>query len=356
MNMSAALDVAIGLVLMYLILSLFCTTINEFIANFLKLRASTLQSALEQMIDDPNLRALFYNNGLIDGSRVAANGGAVARTDGPAPGAPPPTPLPAVGGGLWAKVAGVATTWRAKHPSYLSGRSVAMALIGSLDSTNAIPAISNVETAVKALPDCNIRDAMAAALAQADGDVNKLRDTVAAWYDDSMERLSGAYKRYLKTISILVGLAIAAGVNADTLQVGRTLWTNPVLRNEEVDLAAKMTQDKSAILGSANCTPPTGGDANDAEHQAYNLCALNAEVMALPIGWTAPLPCDFWFWVWKILGIWLTAIALSLGAPFWFDLLTQFMNLRGSGGTSAPTANPPATIVQVTAQVASPGK
>jgi hypothetical protein len=336
MNMTAALDVAIGLVLMYLILSLFCTTINEFIANFLKLRASTLQSALEQMIDDPNLRALFYNNGLIDGSRVAASAGAVARTDGPAPGAPPPTPPPAVGGGLWAKIVGVATTWRAKHPSYLSGSSVAMALIGSLDSTNAIPAISNVETAVKALPDSNIRDAMAAALAQANGDVNKLRDTVAAWYDDSMDRLSGAYKRYLKTISILVGLAIAAGVNADTLQVARTLWTNPVLRNEEVDLAAKVTQDKSAIQSSTNCTPPTGGDANDAAHQAYDLCALNAEVMALPIGWTAPLPYGFSSWVWKILGIWLTAIALSLGAPFWFDLLTQFVNLRGAGVKPAP--------------------
>jgi len=333
--MSAALDVAIGLVLMYLVLSLFCTTINESIASFLKLRAATLHSALEEMIDDPNVRALFYNNGLIDGARVAANAGAVARTDGPAEGEPPPAPPAAAGAGLLDKITGIATTWRAKHPSYLSGRSVAMALIGSLDSTNAIPAISEVEDTVKNLPDSNIRDALAAALAQANGDVNKLRDSISAWYDDSMARLSGAYKRYLKVISIVIGLAVAAAVNADTLQVAKALWTNPVLRSEAVDMAAKVNASKSAVLASTNCTQPTGGDANDAAHQAYNLCALNESVMALPIGWTGPLPCDFQFWLWKVLGILLTAIALSLGAPFWFDLLAQFMNLRGSGDKPA---------------------
>jgi hypothetical protein len=38
-----------------------------------------------------------------------------------------------------------------------------------------------------------------------------------------------------------------------------------------------------------------------------------------------------WFWLTKVLGWFVTGLALSLGAPFWFDLLGKFMNIRGAG-------------------------
>ena len=49
MDITSALDIAVGLVLLYLVLSLFCTTINEFISGILRLRASTLKAALEKL-------------------------------------------------------------------------------------------------------------------------------------------------------------------------------------------------------------------------------------------------------------------------------------------------------------------
>ncbi len=76
MFQNAAIDVAIGLILMYLMLSLLCTVVNEFIATKLKLRSSTLQDALQKLIDDPTLRTNFYAHGLIaraTSSRRAGN-------------------------------------------------------------------------------------------------------------------------------------------------------------------------------------------------------------------------------------------------------------------------------------------
>ena len=72
MFQNAAVDVAISLVLMYLMLSLLCTVINEFIATKLKLRAKSLALALEQLLDDQTLRATFYRHGLIVTSKHAA--------------------------------------------------------------------------------------------------------------------------------------------------------------------------------------------------------------------------------------------------------------------------------------------
>jgi hypothetical protein len=94
MNMTAALDITIGLVLMYLVLSLFCTTINEFIASLTRLRANSLKGALEELIDNPGLLSLFHNHGFIDGSKIATSGGVQKTTPAPAAGTPPVAPNP----------------------------------------------------------------------------------------------------------------------------------------------------------------------------------------------------------------------------------------------------------------------
>src|ERR1041384_6709225 len=73
---NAALDVAIGLVLMYLMLSLLCTAINEYIATKLKIRANTLADALQTMLDDPAVRTKFYQHGLIISNAHATATGA----------------------------------------------------------------------------------------------------------------------------------------------------------------------------------------------------------------------------------------------------------------------------------------
>src|SRR2546426_675056 len=172
MFQNAAIDVAIALILMYLMLSLLCTTINEFIATKLKLRAKSLASALEQLLDDNNLYNNFYLHGLVvtnkratavapqsTASGVASVASAVtyaasATTSSvknmispsaavaPAPPAPPkPTPVaPATPPAAPALVAAApAPPPEQHHPSYLSSRTVALALIGSLDPTKPLP-------------------------------------------------------------------------------------------------------------------------------------------------------------------------------------------------------------------------
>jgi hypothetical protein len=52
----------------------------------------------------------------------------------------------------------------------------------------------------------------------------------------------------------------------------------------------------------------------------------------IPLGWTV-LPQTAFGWFLKAIGLVLTALAISLGAPFWFDFLSKILkfNPRSSG-------------------------
>jgi hypothetical protein len=342
MDITAAIDVAAGLVLMYLVLSLLCTTVNEFIANFSKLRANKLQEALQQLIDDPNLKGRFDLHGLIDGAKVASSGGKVQTTQN-APGAAGNAALPAASRqGLLAKISSTPL------PSYLSGRSVALALIGTVNPDVALPAFEQVEAAVRALPESNIKDTLLASLIDADGSLTKFRDSVANWFDGAMDRLTGAYKRHMQLVSLIVGLIIAVIFNADTLYVGNQLW-------HDRSLSQSIAQSASDFV-KTNCTAPQCQQAPNATLASAvdGFTKLEDNLRPFPIGWIGPkFPADFftlactkaWLWEWlaKIFGLAITASALMMGAPFWFDLLQKIMNLRATGDKPAKTPATAAT-------------
>lgn len=370
MFQNAVIDIAIGLILMYLVLSLVCTVVNEFIATKLRLRATSLESGLKQLLDDPTLREKFYGHGLIEGiSKSVARGGEaldfslrsfaakvvrpvderlkVLRGAAPAtpatPAAPTPTADPTT------REVAPPNPMVAEHPSYVSADTFTKALLGSLlgslDPAKPVPGIAEVSDAIKKLPDSSMRDALQSCLTTAGPDLDKLRTEVAKWFDDSMERLGGAYKRQLKWISLIIGLFVAVVVNADSFDVGYALWSDNALRAQMVQAASVTVQN-----GLPDVQNPTPTDVAVAFENA------NKTLRPLPIGWplrTAPgkpsvlSPASIWdwdvalwltfigLWAWflfaKLIGWGVTAFALSLGAPFWFDLLSKFVNLRGSG-------------------------
>jgi hypothetical protein len=338
MFQNAIIDVAIGLILMYLMLSLLCTVVNEYISTKLNLRSKTLRDALQKLIDDPTLLKNFYEHGLITSSSQASGSGAQSFFQAVATWvggyhslknwvAPPTT------GGAATATPGP----EAEHPSYLASGTVALALLGSLlKKTPGTQDVAGITAAIDALTgsagDPKIKDALKASLLKAGGDIDKLQQSIATWFDDSMDRLSGAYKRKMKWIAMLIGLVVAIAFNADSFNVATTLWNDPDRRASTIAIA-------TAAARKSPPAPATSVDLNKA------VTDTEAMLRSLPIGWSCPEPGPgktFHYWTCaeyefskltlvQLLGWILTAAALSLGAPFWFDLLNQFINLRGAG-------------------------
>jgi hypothetical protein len=195
---------------------------------------------------------------------------------------------------------------------------------GTADFTAVQTAINNLTVAP------TLKDALQASLLQANGDINILRQSIANWFDDSMDRLSGAYKRRMKWIAMLIGLFVAIAFNADSFNVATTLWSDADRRASAIAIATQIAQKP----------PSTSEQPVDRGKLGDEIKNTESTLRSLPIGWNCPADTaggSIWACVLQkpapvhVLGWLLTAAALSLGAPFWFDLLNKFINLRGAG-------------------------
>ncbi len=281
MSITAVIDVTVGLILMYLLLSLVCTIVNEFIGTFLGWRAKSLAQSIERLIDDETFRDAVKATGVM-GAFAKASGG--------------------------------------RGPSYIPSGAFALGVVRALGGTRS-GKMDALQGAIGELPDSMIKSVLEDLADEAGDDLEKYRRNVADWFDDMMERAGGVYKRKMKICSFVVAIVVVIAVNGDSAQVAKSLWEDTALRAQIAEAAAELVEDT--------------GLADD----LADLTVINAELRPLPIGWDFDAPgwSSDWYrsptgWVIKLFGLLFTAMAVTLGAPFWFDLLNKFINLRGSGG------------------------
>ena len=133
-----------------------------------------------------------------------------------------------------------------------------------------------------------------------------------------MSRVTGWYKRRAKLIIFAIAGIVTLATNASSIYIAEELWRNDALRTQ-IAVQAQVAAQAGEVL----------------ELEAGNLESLEA----FPIGWSV-LPNGVLSWFKTVLGWLITIAAVSLGAPFWFDLLGKVANLRGSGGQAQPRKTP----------------
>lgn len=145
-----------------------------------------------------------------------------------------------------------------------------------------------------------------------------------------MDRASGWYKRMIQKIIVLVGLIIAVSFNADTIAIFERLQSDPESLQQVLNLAENYLEENpdGAIV-------PTGPTYDQQLETVKGLIRNEIEEAKSPLGlgWQGKnfLLLSPTEWLIKVLGWIVTALAISLGAPFWFDLLKKLVNIRGSG-------------------------
>jgi hypothetical protein len=168
-----------------------------------------------------------------------------------------------------------------------------------------------------------------------DGVIAEFRTSLEKWFDDSMQRVTGWYKRKTQLIVFSLALVICLFLNVDSFAIANSLYTDPSLREAVVANA-------EAYVAKAASTNTTVDSTNATLEATYNKVHDELTGLNLPIGWTTDTtdprhPGTPWGWLLKIGGILVTAFAVSLGAPFWFDLLNKLVNLRAAGKKTAKT-------------------
>jgi len=178
-------------------------------------------------------------------------------------------------------------------------------------------------------------------LADRSKNYDELKSNLEKWYNDYMDRVSGWYKNRMQWFLFLIGLVLAIGANVDTIRLTKDLYHNQILTTQLSGAADQYIQNHKTLSTTDSLTALVKNI-----DQAYNTLKL----YQLPVGWkSVPEYTDLWkassanhtvpgmIWevIWKVVsksfGWLITAVAISFGAPFWFDLLGKLVDLRKAG-------------------------
>ncbi len=316
---STILDVAIGMIFIYLLLSLMCTAASEIIELMLKKRAIDLERGIRELLvpgsnsGNPDIVRDFYNHPLINGlfggryenSRIATRVRWVARTalpsyiparnfslalmdlilpgvtpgaaGGPsgATGATVPSPSPASPAAVVVNVAAGAAP-AAVPPTALAVPPAAPTAVPPAAPAVVPPPTPAPTASLKALRDAlldnpdiaeQIKRGLVPLIDAAGNDMARVRENIEGWYNASMDRVSSWYKRRAQVTILILGLFIAITVNVDTLTIAKRLSTDKALR-ESLVAASDAYAKANATAPDAAAEPPTETTAKPAESTA----------------------------------------------------------------------------------------
>lgn len=315
-----ALDVFIGLSFIFLVLSLIASGLQEVVQALAGLRGKNLRKGVEQLLKDPAIKDLakkVYGHPLVSARSAGSRG-----------------------------------------PSYLKPATFALALMDVLGTayppSASAPTPQSAEennlwgsaaSVVDALPEGPVKKQLLLILGNAEP--GKAKEAIESWFETTMDRVEGWFKRSTLTISVVIGIAIALAGNVDAIRLARHLAASPDARDALVQQAQQTSEEMAArieaIRASAQC--PDGAPASDSCHARgaeldTALKNLNAPVATagsavsigmLPVGWQEDEPMLVAPSFSRVVGWLLTAIAISVGAPFWFSMLQKLMSFRATG-------------------------
>jgi hypothetical protein len=396
---STILDVAVGVIFVFILVSIICSAIREGIESILKTRAAHLEHGIRELLHDragTGLAKDLFQHPLV--AALYANDFETARR--PRDGQKRPWAL-ARGGHL---------------PSYIPSRNFAVALmdlavrgreITPENSSAGAPVISieALRDGVSNLQNEKVQRVLLVAIDSAQGDLNRAQANLEAWYDGSMDRVSGWYKRSTHRVLFVIGLATAIILNIDTIAIADHLYrddaaravlvarataaarADSVARANRRDTtvttptpapgttagaaaatdspAVQTTTTDSAVgtgtlLGVARPDTGRGGTPQDTstarrDSSEYERAMSDLDALPIPLGWGSKRPqlraageckeeqnkqkesafkCNVrkaWLnWTLPVVGWLLTALAATLGAPFWFDVLNKVMVIRST--------------------------
>jgi hypothetical protein len=294
---SKILEIIIGLVFIYWLLSLLCSGINEMISSIISMRAKDLEKAIRNLLNDPKGKGPakdFYNHSLV---RALKKGGE-------------------------------------RNPSYIPSRTFALAMmdvIAPARLSSQPKTIQEFREIVNKIQNDELKQTLLVLMDEAGSELSRLRENIEKWFNDVMERVSGWYKRKAQVIIAILAFGICAVFNADTFMITKNLINNEQMRTAIVTAADEAIKQPigSEKKSLASEEKPTAASSSVSEAPLEKIKDIQKKLqeLPLPLGWYEA-PKAFEDWVIKIFGILFTALAVSLGAPFWFDFLDKILKIR----------------------------
>lgn len=268
---STVIEVGIGLAFIYFLISVICANINDLISRLLNLRAKELESGLRALLGDPELMNKLWTHPLVRG------------------------------------VAGR----RGQAPTYIPPNTFALALFEVIaPNANHPGGLDAIRLMTTKLPESAAQHVVVNAIDAANKNITRAHQIIAEWFDSAMNQVSQEYKLKMIYLSLIVAAIVTVILGVDSIEVANTLYREPAVRAA----VANAAQTSSFSMQSSDVSRNVGATI------------ASLDLLTLPIGWNR-VPATPGEWGKKIVGMMITALAASLGSPFWYDLLRNLLNL-----------------------------
>lgn len=333
MSQLRVLEVVTALVFMFYAAALISSGLVEWLANIVKKRAKYLLRGIAGLLENStataelrSLKPTLVQSGSITKEKSLYKGALqpAALAGLAAPGPPParsavaPAEImshPLVLALAQSDADGTIT----RLPSYLSSGVFADSLLDLL-GLGRNSSVAQVRAAIDDLDEGDLKKALSALLRAHGAETEEFGRAIERWYDQAMDRVNGAYKRWSRRWLVVIALLIAFGMHLDAVGLAKDLWSDDTARTALV----------AAIDHAPDCTAEKDDEA-EAECIDEVVAALASEGPPIgPQAWKAT-PDDAEHWLLLIFGLILTGSAAALGAPFWFDALGRLNSLRNTG-------------------------
>ena len=346
------IEVIIGLVFVILLLSIAVSLVNEIIVTNLKIRSKTLKKFIGRLLDDPDsnevLSKNFYNHPLIK----------------------------------------KLTKKEKSNPSYISASTFSKVLIDILRESGETK--KSLIEALNSLPEnSDTKRALLTLLNDADSKTQEFKANIEEWFDESMTRLSGWYKRYTQIQLFVIGFILAVVLNVNVIHIAKELSDNKEKRlqiadaayslvknnNEELSLKNQSLSElyrtsKDALTFKRNNPEDSTESMNTEELDSVSIVLHNQDSILyyqknemeafegnidkinkttteysglVGIFWQDLVELDHpeeetsffhrfieHFHISWLLGWIIAGLGASLGSSFWFDILKKLINIRGT--------------------------
>lgn len=318
-NLSTLLDVALSLIFVFFVFSLFVSGIVEFINGLVEKRAALFRRALDKVLG-PALIGDFFAQSAV---RIKQE-----------------------------------RYWGFLRPiSYLSGDSFSTALIALLVRASGQNPQTTADTraairqAITEPQFADLREIVEPILLKTDT-LQTFKNGLEIWYNGYMEQVSGWFKRYAQSVVWIVAAVVTLLLNVDTIRITKQLYADPRLRDAVVNQAIAASRQpvytdslefgrflRKVHSPAGALRPQTLADTLRRRNLYVQYLRESLPELGIPLGWKTELPLGQQWTVWSLIGWALSAAALSFGAPFWFDLLVKIVNIRNAA-RRPPTSKP----------------
>ncbi len=298
MSIPQVLEVAIGLILVYYLLGSIVSLITQWINESLESRGVALERYLVKIVGDKNLGDLLN--------------------------LPQMKSLRPIRYKNFLSVFGSATEPKKIERIPVSTLVDAYFDIAGLTGNKEMNLLQLAELVDK-LPDSDGKQAFIQWINQGVTTIEDLRKHTTDYFCGLLDQAAATFKANARSFVIILSIIVTVLFGTDSIQLAKTLWTNAELRAIAVAKADVVVTQEGPNASIDDLVKELGGLTIKIGWWQSERPAANATTM----DWIL-------FAVLKVAGLGMTAIAVSQGSSFWYDLLKKITSPAKSGGGSSP--------------------